>query len=280
MKCFYHNADLDGHCSGAIVKYVYPECKLIGIDYGQDFPWDDIAYGETIFIVDFSLQPYSLMEKLDKLNLGFTWIDHHKSAIEEYNRNPLQYTIATLVEGTGSCQLVWESLLDKKLPRSVWLLAQYDVWDHSDPETLPFQYGMRLEAAHPNDTEFWAGIFNKFPKDILDKGYTVLDYVKSENQKYISTCGFEVELDDLHCIAANKQLTNSQLFDTVWDPNKYHAMLTFGWRRGNWHISLYSTRKDVDVSIIAKNRGGGGHKGAAGFQCTILPFELEVKDEN
>jgi nanoRNase/pAp phosphatase (c-di-AMP/oligoRNAs hydrolase) len=35
-------------------------------------------------------------------------------------------------------------------------------------------------------------------------------------------------------------------------------------------VSLYS--KTVDVSEIAKKYGGGGHKGAAGFQCKKLPF--------
>ena len=36
MKCFYHRIDFDGVCSAAIVKAKYPECELIGIDYGDD----------------------------------------------------------------------------------------------------------------------------------------------------------------------------------------------------------------------------------------------------
>jgi hypothetical protein len=42
MICFYHSADLDGHCSGAIIKKVHPECELIGINYGDEFPWDKV----------------------------------------------------------------------------------------------------------------------------------------------------------------------------------------------------------------------------------------------
>ena len=38
MKCFYHSADLDGQCSGAIVKLARPDCELVGIDYGDPFP--------------------------------------------------------------------------------------------------------------------------------------------------------------------------------------------------------------------------------------------------
>ena len=75
-------------------------------------------------------------------------------------------------------------------------------------------------------------------------------------------------------IALNKMLTNSQIFDSVWDNQKYDAMLTFGWRKGKWTVSLYSDKDDIDVGIIAKGRGGGGHKGAAGFQVDVLPFNL------
>jgi nanoRNase/pAp phosphatase (c-di-AMP/oligoRNAs hydrolase) len=39
-------------------------------------------------------------------------------------------------------------------------------------------------------------------------------------------------------------------------------------------VSLYSTRDDIDCGAIAKTYGGGGHKGAAGFQCDTLPFPI------
>ena len=66
MKAFYHSADLDGHCSGAIVKYAHPECELIGINYGDKFPWESIGQDETVYMVDFSLQPFSDMIRLNK----------------------------------------------------------------------------------------------------------------------------------------------------------------------------------------------------------------------
>jgi len=58
MKCFYHGSDLDGYCSGAIVKYRYPECEMQPIDYGAQFPMDKIELGETVYMVDFALQPF------------------------------------------------------------------------------------------------------------------------------------------------------------------------------------------------------------------------------
>jgi len=109
---------------------------------------------------------------------------------------------------------------------------------------------------------------------VLRRGRTVLDYQTQQYAIEAKAACFETDLDGLHCIAANRGLANSQLFDSVWDSNRYDAMMTFHWRKGQWNISLYSDKDDVDVSLVAKAHGGGGHKEAAGFQCAELPFAL------
>lgn len=50
--------------------------------------------------------------------------------------------------------------------------------------------------------------------------------------------------------------------------------LTSGERRGQRKVSLRATGVDVDVSIIARQQGGGGHRRAAGFSTTLEPDEL------
>jgi len=82
MKCFYHSADLDGHCSGAIIKKFNPKVELIGYNYGQEFPWDSIQPGEQVFMVDVSL-PMPQMYKLASMGTLY-WIDHHISAINDH----------------------------------------------------------------------------------------------------------------------------------------------------------------------------------------------------
>jgi len=274
MKAFYHSADLDGHCSGAIIKTFYPDCEMIGIDYGDEFPWERITKDEMVFMVDFSLQPFSDMEKLNDLSL-LVWIDHHKSAIEDaHKRGFLARGGQSLEIGKAACELTWRYLLpNDKMPESVYLLGRYDVWDHSDKRTLPFQYGMRLYSDTRPESFIWSNILHDFyTKDIILSGEIVLSYINSENAKYARVSAFETELDGLRCIAINRVLANSKLFDAVWDQEKYDAMVAFGFHKNHWSVSLYSDKPDIDVSIIAKNHGGGGHKGAAGFQCDELPF--------
>ena len=284
MKCFYHSADLDGHCAGAIVRMRYWDCEMIGIDYGQPFPWERIEPGEQVFMVDFSLQPFIDMVRLAGM-CNLIWIDHHKSAIDESQK------VLTFFQGIrnnekAGCELTWAYLYPSAdMPMAVRLLGRYDVWDHQDPAILPFQYGFRTKSTDPASRdamqEIWSGFLLPGDTakwlcwDVVDAGRKILAPIRSGNEKLCKVGAFDAEIDGLKVVAINKLIGSFQVFESVWDPARYHAMCCFGRRAdGKWTVSLYSTRPDVDVSEICKARGGGGHKGAAGFQTLYLIPEL------
>jgi phosphoesterase RecJ-like protein len=52
--------------------------------------------------------------------------------------------------------------------------------------------------------------------------------------------------------------------------------LSSGARKGQHKVSLRATDDDVDVSIIARAQGGGGHRRAAGFSTTLATEDLVV----
>jgi len=289
MKCFYHSADLDGHCSGAIVRWAYPddcEVEMWPIDYGFPFPWDKIEPEETVYMVDFSLQPFELMVKLANM-CNLVWIDHHKSAIEahkEWNHHNLEHPLDILgvrKTGIGACRLTWDYLFnsfgfDAPVPMGVQLLAEYDVWNHSDPNCLPFQYGMRLKNTDPSSPEAMTGVWKRifiddvaFLNSTINAGITVLTYQKQLDAK---TCknAFEIEFEGLKFIAVNAT-GNSRTFESVWTPDKYDAMMTFHLTgQGHWTVNMYTDKPGIDLSVIAKRRGGGGHEKAAGFQTEVI----------
>lgn len=280
MKCFYHSADLDGHCSGAIVRRFMPECELIGINYGQEFPWGTIEDGEEVYMVDFGLQPFSDMERLNSI-CKLHWIDHHKTAIDDAHKAGFLASGGQSLEiGKAGCELAWEYFSAFDASDAVRLLGRYDVWDHSDPRTLPFQYGMRQnENTYPDNDELWSDLLldDEAITEVLRHGQLILDYENAQNRKFCKSYSFETELSGLSGVCANRGFTNSKVFDSVYDPEHHHLMITFCRLKppaGKWTVSLYSTREDVDCGVIAKSFGGGGHKGAAGFQCDQLPFEI------
>lgn len=276
-KVYYHSVDCDGVASAAIINHFIKGAEFIGINYGQPFPWDSIQKDETVFMVDFSLQPFEDMVRLNDL-ADLIWIDHHKSAIESYEAAKKENSSLNIKGiqriGLGACAFVWEWFDRRDLPETIRYLAEYDVWKHDDPDTVPFQYGIQTyDLASDPLNPGWCWMLNPGYDNIervLEKGRVILSYIKKDNARKIKTLAFEHEVDGLKVIAANFGPSSSKIFDSVWDPEKYDAMMLFSWHKIHWTVSLYSDKKYIDVSVIAKNRGGGGHKGAAGFQIQSL----------
>jgi oligoribonuclease NrnB/cAMP/cGMP phosphodiesterase (DHH superfamily) len=281
-KVFFHSVDCDGICSAAIINNALldgfsitnPQIEFIGINYGQPFPWDNIEKGETVYMVDFSLQPFENMVRLNNL-ADLTWIDHHKTTIEARDSFgcALQFKGIQKI-GLGACALVWEWFHNTKLPRTVELLAKYDVFDHSHPDTLPFQYGINtLECASDPLDPTWQQILDDdthlFPH-LLGQGRAILKYIEKDNARKAKTLCFDHEIDGLKVLAANFGPSNSKFFDSKWDPKQYDVMMFFSWHKHHWTVSLYTDKPEVDVGEVAKNRGGGGHKRASCFRVKSL----------
>ncbi len=69
---------------------------------------------------------------------------------------------------------------------------------------------------------------------------------------------------------------NANFFNSV--ENQYDILISYVFDGEKYTVSLYHGKnKELDLGAIAKQYKGGGHKGAAGFQCTELPFSVIKK---
>jgi len=277
MKCFYHESDFDGQCSAAIVKYAFPDCQPMPITHGDSFPFDAIRTGETIYMVDFSLS-MDLMVRLSRMS-EFTWIDHHKSAIEEAEEISFEPSGLRKI-GHAACELTWQFLFPTtELPHAIYLLGRCDVWDlEAHPAILPFQFGMALQDTDPASA-LWPKLFARggaaLEENIIGQGKVIGQYRSRENEKRARSCSFDTNLEGVRAVAINAGLTNAHIFKGVWDPGRHDLMVTFCWMsKGLWKVTLYTEKPHIDCSVLARKFGGGGHKGAAGFECRDLPFPL------
>lgn len=287
IKCIYHTSDLDGKCSAAVVMYAHKSTHNVGlipINYGWQFPWDSISSKDTVFMVDFAIQPFEQMIKLKHHCKKLIWIDHHKTSIMAYAAVFDGHLDGKQRVGIGACLLTWEYFFpEQPIPQAVRLLAEYDVWNHRNSLTLPFQYGLRSLPNTPTDP-IWQRLFedsSELVKSICKDGSAILRYIKRDNQIKAKTLWHRTELDGLQLCAANFGPANSQLLDVIWDPKKFDAMCLYYWapKKDSWTVSLFTDREDVDVSAVAATHGGGGHKSAAGFQTRTLPFELRKREQ-
>jgi oligoribonuclease NrnB/cAMP/cGMP phosphodiesterase (DHH superfamily) len=292
MICIYHSRDLDGYCSGAIVKKKYPEAVLIGYDYGQPFPFEKIGKDEHVIMIDVSLPMSEMLELSRLVNGNFLWIDHHISAIKEYqeclkNREGMEFMKTSLQDGIAACEIGWKTLFpDEEMPPAVKLLGEYDTWRKQDKRkweyiVLPFQYGMRqfVSSAETfpmellDDADETSGMVKK----IIDGGTLILDYQSTQNE-IVCKKAFDFEFEGLRAICLNNTLFNSNVFKSVYNPEKHDIMIPFTYDgiQKRWIFSIYTDKDNIDCSAMAKARGGGGHKQAAGFQAddirSVFPF--------
>jgi oligoribonuclease NrnB/cAMP/cGMP phosphodiesterase (DHH superfamily) len=276
---FYHGADLDGKCSGAIAKWGTDEAVCLHpINYGDEFPYEHVA-GQEVMMFDFSLQPFDKMLKLFSVASKVLWIDHHKASIEEYN--PYIGKIPSSVEvilnnDLAACELVWQRF-HPELPQPpvVSYLGKYDRWDHSDRNVVLFHSGMEQFELNP-DSYLWNALFcgdEEWLTSIKENGKTIEKYKVLSNRR-IMELSFDAQIvangRTYKCLAINSIGHGASIFFSKWDPAKYDIMLRFYYNGRCWAISMYSDPSGPDVSAIAKCFGGGGHHGAAGFETTQM----------
>lgn len=294
MKCFYH-ADADGRCAGfwvhlsAGLKDVDGSFKsdFIEINYGKPFPFNEIRQGEQVYIVDYSIEPAEMLLLLE-ITKDVTWIDHHKTAIEKYADFPHEIR-GVRYDGVAGCMLTY-CYLHKMTDRGVGeikpfgmsmiedapyftkLIADWDVWkfEYGD-DTRQFITAFNAYDFNPA-SRLWDRFF-AFPDEIacgslIQEGITMTAYRDGWAKEYCRTKGFETVIDGHRAFALNLGNCNSEYFKSV---SGHDILVPFCFDGDKWIVSLYS--KTVDVSEIAKKHGGGGHKGASGFQCKELPFK-------
>lgn len=278
MKVYYHNRDLDGFCSGAILKHRYPDAEFIGYDYGMPFEMPD---NERVIMVDVSLSKELMFELAARNEL--TWIDHHKSAIDELRDLPCEKVTQV---GVAACELTWYWCYpNSSTPVAVTLLGKYDTWrkdEEWEVNTLPFQYGMRalcngLESFPTTLLEF-TNPSNEVDEciKIIESGKLILAYQAQQDELHCKLYAFEAWVGEHKAICLNTTNKNSNTFLSVYD---HDLMVAFTLTPKGYSVSLYTT-KDIDVSAIAKLYGGGGHKQAAGFITNTLDEFLWIEGYN
>lgn len=285
MKCFYHT-DMDGHCSGAIVKKWWDgslrlmqdgmsieHAEFLPINYNDNFPFENILQNELVIIVDFSLQKLGQWERLMEITKDIIWIDHHKTAIENASEQ-VHKLKGIRKDGVAGCVLAWQFFYPNiEVPRIVSMLGDYDIWDFSKygDDLNKLQAGVRLFENNPESPYWDRWLTNDLDSfvDIMNKGIIALEYRKNTWEGLIKSWSFFSQFEGLKAVCCNAGSVSSQLFDSVIED--YDLMIPFVFDGKQWTVSLY-TKKDIDCSELAKKYGGGGHKKAAGFQCKNLPF--------
>jgi oligoribonuclease NrnB/cAMP/cGMP phosphodiesterase (DHH superfamily) len=264
--CLHHN-DADGRASGAIVRRALgKDITLYEMDYGESLPLDLVVVADHIVIVDFSL-PKAEMEQLANYH-QFTWIDHHKSAIDEMDGTGENWA-GVRDTSEAACVLTWRYFFpDQPVPKAVKLIGDRDIWRWAEPDTGAFNEGLHQSYTRPDHDDLWKPLLDDRPEilaRIIELGGTLRDArlrdIRRATARYSFSATFEgyrtlvINLRGSGDLGAQIRTLGYQMGYCYVDKVSEGQLMTF--------VSLYSD--EVDVSRIAQKFGGGGHAGAAGF---------------
>ena len=267
---------------------------FIGYNYGQPIP--DLSEYNKVIMCDISFPMEEMYDVLvNRIGNNLIWIDHHISAIKNFDTWNQSYGNQYL-EGLrdtnfAACELTWKYFFpNETMPEIIRLLGMYDSFRHkrTDEETkvLEFQYGARMVINNYEKAyEFLLANINhgnSVCESLHIDGAAIYRYLCTEAKQAYKN-GFEIILErkdidfssntsyTIHpkykFICINKERFNPINFGIDYHKDGYDGAACFHYDgdRQVWAFSLYNDNGKVDCSQIAKQFGGGGHKGAAGF---------------
>jgi len=261
------------------------------------YHWTDY---DAIYIVDLSID--ELMGRPD-LRDRIVWIDHHKTAIEKWvQQGDKKYGFqfkGYRIDGVAACRLCWQwfdtqpwfdktegssmpvkqDFIDRQVdePTLLRLAGEYDIWDHRDPDAATLQLGLRALTKQEFSELVGAQFRDGFPGKLgiadvplnqcIWKGRIIQTYVDQDAASRMKAA-YVTQFEGLRFLALNGR-GNSLTFKSRIDEIKPRpdALMMWYYDGNQTTVSLYHApgREDIDLSLIAKRHGGGGHRGACGF---------------
>lgn len=236
--------------------------------------------GRKVWIVDFSL-PLEDMERVINEAAHIKWYDHHKTAFEMWSsRDPSRIDenkIDYALHNDASGALITYRCEDPELlyeHRHIFeYLDDYDRWQFKQLDTKAFNKG--LWSLTPWSFEQWDQL--DVAKTIV-RGQVLLEQHEKHVEQIIKSSARECAIalpntvTPIPGMAANCPAFFSSDVGHHLAVNSGTYGLTFTIGHDPLEKIKCSLRSngDYDVSAIAKQFGGGGHKNAAGFTATVF----------
>lgn len=289
--CIYHGNCADGFGAAWVVRQALggTNVDFYPATYGNPAP--DVT-GRSVIIVDFSF-PLKTLKEMATTAASILVIDHHKTAAEALAKLPKapstylhwmesleQLSVIFDMHRSGA-GLAWDFFFpDQPRPPLINHIEDRDLWLFKLEGTKDV---MADVFSYPQDFATWDLLFaddiNALRLDgnaIERKQQKDVSELVASNWRYLTIGGVTVQAVNLpHTLAsdAGHLLSQGQPFAAIyWDTAEGRQ------------FSLRSNDAGLDVSEIAKQYGGGGHRNAAGFKVSadhelvtgFMPATLEM----
>lgn len=278
----------DGFCAAWVLwRHFKGDVILRAANYDQGPPPYDECAGRVVFVVDFSY-PRAEMLEIAVRAAKLIVLDHHKTAqadlaglVEEAMtgpgfRPPVTPEVVFDMDRSGG-RLAWEWTTRNggDLLACPWLVRyteDRDLWRHSLYVTREINAYLRT---FDFDMHLWDKLHTTSPCFMIEPGAAILNAQAKVVDQHVRNAG-RVKIAGYDVLCANATVFQSEIGGALAVGEAFAATY-FDTADGH---RVYSLRADqtrpgwIDVSDIARQFGGGGHPGAAGFRVAVPKLAL------
>ena len=276
IYCYFHNDDLDGWASSAVIKKKHPDAEFCGYNYELEFPL--VKGYDIVYMVDCSTTSANMKALIDN-NKKFIWIDHHAKKILDTYKD-----LGEEIEGlrdteskNAACVLTWNYLFpDKEVPGILKYIEDLDIWKWSLPHTDEINTALFIDFKNDRDQ-----LMHLMTFDISDwselrlRGKLYIKMRKSQIEFLLEL----MRVKNFHGYktgVVNTPIHASFVGHEILEQNP-DIDIAIIWYNIKDDIKVSLRSREVDVSKIAHIYGGGGHKLASGFTLkTNVKMNLDV----
>jgi len=261
--CIYHGNCADGFTAAWVAHHAFGgEIELYAGTYQKPPP--DVT-GRDVFMVDFSYKR-PVLEAMREQAARIVVLDHHKTAEADLRDLPGVESVFDM--NRSGARIAWDYWRPgDDAPKPLLHVEDRDLWRFALPYTREIQANI---FSYPYEIPVWDSLMAADPEELAREGKAIeRKHFKDVNElvavvtRRMTIGGQNVPIANLPYIhvsdAAHLLCKGEPFAGCYWDtPNGR----VFG---------LRSTDEGMDVSEIAKQYGGGGHRNASGF---TVPYEV------
>ena len=254
--CIYHGNCADGFTSAWALRRAIPDAEFYAGVY-QTAPPD--VTGRDVFLVDFSYKR-PVMEKIIAAAHSVVVLDHHKTAAADLDALAGAEVVFDM-ERAG-CRIAWDYFFPGQLPPQVLLhVEDRDLWRFSLPKTREIQANI---FSYPYDFDVWDRLMASDPSLLAVEGEAIERKHFKDIRELVGVMQRDLKIAGYTVPAASLPYTLTSDAGHMMAQGRPFAVCYWDTPQGRV-FSLRSTDEGIDVSEIAKQFGGGGHRNAAGF---------------
>jgi len=258
--CIYHGNCADGFGAATIIRIALGRHKVEFHPGVYQEPPPDVT-GREVVLVDFSYKRDVLLEMAEKAK-HILILDHHKSAEADLVDLPDNIEAHFDMERSGA-MMAWDYYNPgEEPPALIRHIQDRDLWQFKLDGTREIQ---ACVFSHPYEFELWERLLSANLQELRKEGEAIERKHFKDVNELIKSHAYRMIIGGYDVPVLNAPYFYSSDAGHIMGENEPFAACY--WDSADHRtFSLRSAENGLDVSEIAKQFGGGGHKHAGGFR--------------